>query len=82
MKENNEVVSAKKDTKKLNAGIAYLCLQNLDEYDSIPEKYIHDITSLADRTEKTELYNAGTNDEEIIEQCINLIEEYLKEQGV
>ena len=80
MKENNEVVSAKKDTKKLNAGIAYLCLQNLDEQASIPEKYIHDITSLADRTEKTELYNAGTNDEEIIEQCINLIEEYLKEQ--
>ena len=70
------------DTKKLNAGIAYLCLQNLDEQDSIPEKYIHNITTLADRTEKTELYNAGTNDEEIIEQCIAIIEEYLKEQGV
>lgn len=59
-----------------------MCLQNLDEQDSIPEKYIHNITSLTDRTEKTELYNAGTNDEEIVEQCITIIEEYLKEQGV
>lgn len=71
-----------KDTKKLNAGIAFLCLQNLDDQNCILGEYIQDITILADRTEKTELYNAGTNDKEIIEQCITLIEEYLKERGV
>lgn len=69
------------DIKKLNAGIAFLCLQNLDDQNCILGKYIQDITILADRTEKTELYSAGAKDEEIIEQCINLIEEYLKECG-
>ena len=29
MKENNEVVIAEKDTKKLNAGIAVIALQNM-----------------------------------------------------
>ena len=92
MKENNEVASVLKDTKKLNessrntrermAGIAFLALQSLDDRDSISDKYIPTITSLAERTVVTPLYNAGSTDDEIIHQCIITIEEYLKEQGV
>ena len=92
MKENNEVVSAEKDTKKLNessrntrerlAGIAFLALQSLDDRDGVSDKYIPAITALAERTVVTPLYNPGTTDDEIVQQCIITIEEYLKEQGV
>ena len=82
MKENNEVVSVLKDTKKLNAGIAFLALGSLDDRDGVSDKYIPAITALAERTVVTPLYNAGTTDDEIIHQCILTIEEYLKEQGV
>ena len=57
MKENNEVASVLKDTKKLNessrntrerlAGIAFLALQSLDDRDGISDKYISEITALA-----------------------------------
>ena len=70
------------DTKKLNAGIAFLALQSLDDRDGVSDKYIPAITSLAERTVVTPLYNAGTTDDEIIHQCIITIEEYLKEQEV
>lgn len=82
MKENNEVASVLKDTKKLNAGIAFLALQSLDDLDGISDKYIPAITALVERTVVTPLYNAGTTDDEIVQQCIITIEEYLKEQGV
>ena len=92
MKENNEVVIAEKDTKKLNessrntrerlAGIAFLALQSLDDRDGISDKYIPTITALAERTAVTPLYNVGVTDDEIVQQCIITIEEYLKEQGV
>ena len=92
MKENNEVVSAEKDTKKLNessrntreriAGIAFLALQSLDDRDGVSDKYIPAITALAERAVVAPLYNAGPTDDEIIHQCIITIEEYLKEQGV
>ncbi len=72
MKENNE----------LNAGIAFLALQSLDDRDGISDKYIPAITALAERAVVTPLHNAGTTDDEIIHQCIITIEEYLKEQGV
>ena len=71
-----------KDTKELNAGIAFLALQSLDDRDGVSDKYIPAITSLAERTVVTPLYNAGTTDDEIVQQCIITIEEYLKEQGV
>ena len=80
------------DTKKLNessrntrerlAGIAFLALQSLDDRDVISDKYIPAITALAERAEITPLYNPGTTDDEIIQQCMITIEEYLKEQGV
>lgn len=82
MKENNEVASVLKDTKKLNAGIAFLALQSLDDLDGISDKYIPAITALVERTVVTPLYNAGITDDEIVQQCIITIEEYLKEQGV
>ena len=82
MKENNEVVIAEKDTKKLNAGIAFLALQSLDDRDGVSDKYIPAITALAERTVVTPLYNDGVTDDEIIHQCIITIEEYLKDQGV
>ena len=92
MKENNEVASVLKDTKKLNessrntrermAGIAFLALQSLDDRDSISDKHIPAITALAERAVVTPLYNAGSTDDEIIQQCMITIEEYLKEQGV
>ena len=92
MKENNEVVSAEKDTKKLNessrntrerlAGLAFLALQSLDDRGGVSDKYIPAITALAERAVVTPLYNADTTDDEIIQQCIITIEEYLKEQGV
>ena len=92
MKENNEVASVLKDTKKLNessrntrerfAGIAFLALQSLDDRDGISDKYNPVITALAGRAVGTPLYNAYTTDDEIIHQCIITIEEYLKEQGV
>ena len=93
MKENNEVASVLKDTKKLNessrntreliAGIAFLALELLDDRDGISDKYIPAITALAERAVVTPLYNAGTtDDDEVVQQCIITIEEYLKEQGV
>ena len=82
MKENNEVVIAEKDTKRLNAGIAFLALQSLDDRDGVSDKYIPAITALAERTVVTPLCNAGTTDDEVVHQCIIAIEEYLKEQGV
>ena len=70
------------DTKKLNAGIAFLALQSLDDQDGISDKYIPAITALAERAVVTPLHKAGITDDEIIHQCIITIEEYLKEQGV
>ena len=80
------------DTKKLNessrntreriAGIAFLALQSLDDRDGVSDKYITAITALAERTVVTPLYNPGTTDDEIVQQCMITIEEYLKEQGV
>ena len=71
-----------KDAKKLNAGIAFLALQSLDDRDEVSDKYIPAITALAERTAITSLSNLSTTDDEIIHQCIITIEEYLKEQGV
>ena len=92
MKENNEVASVLTDTKKLNessrntreriAGIAFLALQSLDDRGGVSDKYIPAITALAERTVVTPLHNASPTDDEIIQQCIITIEEYLKEQGV
>lgn len=66
------------NTKKLNAGIAFLCLQNMDDQGSIPEDRVLQITKLAEQSESTALYIEGTNNLEIINQCIALIRDYLR----
>ena len=66
------------NTKKLNAGIAFLCLQNMDDQGAIPEDRVLQITKLADQSDSTELYIEGTNNLEIIDQCIALIQDYLR----
>ena len=66
------------NTKKLNAGIAFLCLQNIDNQGTIPEDLLLQITNLANQSESTELYTTGTNEVEVIKQCIALIQEYIR----
>ena len=82
MKDTKKLNESSRNTRERMAGIAFLALQSLDDRDSISDKYIPTITSLAERTVVTPLYNAGSTDDEIIHQCIITIEEYLKEQGV
>ena len=84
MKENNEVASVLKDTKKLNAVIAIIALQNIDEQGRLSEDQLLTAISLSKRLTKTALYkDDGTNqDQATIQQAFTLIEEYLKEQGV
>lgn len=93
MKENNEVVIAEKDTKKLNessrntreriAGIALVCLGSYLEDGMITQEQFERICVLADRGKNTPIAKESeTNDVEYIEQSIAYLEEYLKEQGV
>ena len=84
MKENNEVVSAEKDTKKLNAGIALLALQSFDEAQVLSEEDYSKTVAMAYRLEKTPLYkdSKDSDNDGHIQQTFALIEEYLKEQGV
>ena len=84
MKENNEIVSAEKDTKKLNAWIAIIALQNIHEQGGLSEDQLLTATSLSERLTKTALYKYDGEDQNQagIQQAFALIEEYLKEQGV
>ena len=94
MKENNEVVSVLKDTKKLNessrntreriAGIALLALQMFDEAQVLSEEDYAKTVAMAYRLEKTPLYKDSKDSDNAshIQQAFALIEEYLKEQGV
>ena len=72
------------DTKKLNAGIAIIALQNIDEQGGLSEDQLLTAISLSKRLIKTELYiGDGTNQDQAgIHQAFAMIEEYLKEQGV
>ena len=80
MQENNEVVSNVNDAKKLNACIAFLCLQDLDNQGCVDDTSV--IEKLAERISKTPAYTDPSETEDFIKQSIKLIEEYLKEQGV
>ena len=91
MKENNEVVqgtngvvlSAEKDTKKLNAGIALVCLGSYLEDGMITQEQFNRISRLAQKCMNTSvMVESEVNDAEYIEHAIAYIEEYLKEQGV
>ena len=82
MKDTKKLNESSRNTRERIAGIAFLALQSLDDRDSISDKYIPAITALAERAEITPLYEPGPTDDEIIQQCMIAIEEYLKEQGV
>ena len=71
------------NTKKLNAGIALVCLGSYLEDGMITQEQFERIRVLADRGKNTPIAKESeTNDVEYIEQSIAMIEEYLKEQGV
>jgi hypothetical protein len=77
------VLSAEKDTKKLNAGIALVCLGSYLDDGKITQEQFKRISCLAERCMNTSLMiESEVNDAEYIEQAIAYIEDYLKEQGV
>ena len=82
--KTNDVVSAEKDTKELNAGIALLALQSFDEAQVLSEEDYAKTVAMAYRLEKTPLYkdSKDSDNDGHIQQAFALIEEYLKEQGV
>lgn len=71
-----------KDTNKLNAGIAIIALQNIHQLGGLTEEQFLEVMNLSERLTKTALYIHSEEDADQagIRQCINLIEEYLKEQ--
>ena len=73
-----------KDTKKLNAGLAIIALQNIHEQGGLSEDQLLNATSLSERLTNTALYKHDGEDQDQagIQQAFTLIEEYLKEQGV
>lgn len=82
MKENNEVVIAEKDTKKLNAGIALVCLGSYLDDGRITQEQFNRISRLAQKCKNTSVTESEVNDAEYIEQAIAYLEDYLQEQGV
>ena len=71
------------NTKKLNAGIALVCLGSYLDDGMITQEQFERIRVLADRGKNTPIAKESeTNDVEYIEQSIAYLEEYLKEQGV
>lgn len=80
-----------KDTKKLNAGIALMALQGADEAQGLKPEDFERVAQLVKRLTKTtvmqEIYTEDESvssvlDAALTEHAINMIEEYLKEQGV
>ena len=53
MKENNEVASVLKDTKKLNAGIALVALQGTKEVQGLKPEDFQRVVVLVERLTKT-----------------------------
>ena len=66
------------NTKKLNAGIAFLCLQAIDDVGVIDDKYVEQLSDLAGKSEQCELYTNPDDNNTLVEQCIALIQEYLR----
>ena len=66
------------NTKKLNAGIAFLCLQAIDDVGVIDDKYVEQLSDLAGKSEQCELYANPDDNNALVEQCIALIQDYLR----
>ena len=80
-----------KDTKKLNAGIAIMALQGAEEVTGLKPEDFQRVAVLVKRLTKTavmqEIYTEDESVSSVLnaaltEHAINMIEEYLKEQGV
>ena len=85
------VLSVLKDTKKLNAGIALMALQSVNEITGLKSEDFERVAVLVKRLTKTaimqEIYTedepvSSVLDTALTEHAIAMIEEYLKEQGV
>ena len=71
------------NTKKLNAGIALVCLGSYLDDGMITQEQFNRISRLALLCKNTSvMIESEINDAEYIEQAIAYLEEYLKEQGV
>ena len=79
------------DTKKLNAGIALMALHGADEITGLKSEDFERVAALIERLTKIavmqEIYAedesvSNTLGTALTEHAINMIEEYLKEQGV
>ena len=79
------------DAKKLNAGIAIMALQGAEEVAGLKPEDFQRVAELVKRLTKTavmqEIYAEDESvssvlDAALTEHAINMIEEYLKEQGV
>jgi len=73
-----------KDTKKLNAGIAIICLRLMDTEEKLTEDDVAKVIALCERLVNTDLYKEDGKDQNksCIQHSIKLIEEYLEEEGV
>ena len=74
------VLSVLTDTKKLNAGIALVCLGSYLDDGMFTQEQFNRISRLAEKCKNTSVIEV--NDAEYIEHAIAYIEEYLQEQGV
>lgn len=63
---------------KLKISCMFLCLENIDNNYGVDSKYLTKIKSLADTISKTEAYTHPLSNEEVVEFCIQQIEECLK----
>ena len=71
------------NTKKLNAGIALVCLGSYLDDGMITQEQFNRISRLAQKCMNTSvMIESEVNDAEYIEQAIAYIEDYLQEQGV
>lgn len=66
------------NTKKMNAGIAFLCLQAIDDVGVIDKKYFEQLSELAGKSALCELYTNPDHNDTLVEQCIVLIQDYLR----
>lgn len=68
------------NTKKLNAGIAMIALQNMHQQGELSDNQLKKCVSLSERLVETALYkhDGADQDQAGIEQAFNLIEDYLR----
>ena len=73
-----------RNTRERLAGIALLCLENMQQSGLLSEEEFNTVAKQCERLEGLPLYNESDNEQDktIASHAISTIEEYLKEQGV